>query len=105
MDDMQGRIYDERVIQLYYVPREIYYPNFKKDITPPVIKAPVKPKVDNALSLPQISKSSHIASSRTNWSTSSWSFINLFFMINLSACNDPSNIYLVYISDNGNNAD
>lgn len=35
---MQGRIYDERSITIYYVPRELYYPNFKKNMTPPVIK-------------------------------------------------------------------
>ena len=60
---MQGRMYDERIIRLYYVPREIYYPNYKKDITPPVVKAPPKIQKDINL-LPQLSKSSHIATSR-----------------------------------------
>lgn len=38
MEEMQGRIYDERSISLYYVPRDLYYQNFKKNITPPAIK-------------------------------------------------------------------
>lgn len=38
MSEMQGRIYDERTIQLFYVPRELYYPNYKKNLTPPAIK-------------------------------------------------------------------
>lgn len=60
---MQGKFYDERVIRLYYIPRDIYYPNYKKDITPPTIKAPPKAKKENPFSnLPQISKSAHIAS-------------------------------------------
>lgn len=59
---MQGKFYDERVIKLFYVPREIYYPNYKKDITPPTIKAPPKKKVEPQLgTLPQISRTSHIA--------------------------------------------
>lgn len=63
MNEMQGKFYDERVIQIFYVPREIYYPNFKKDLTPPTIKAPLKPKKQNPLiNLQQLSKSSHIAS-------------------------------------------
>ena len=62
---MQNRIYDEKVIKLYFVPREIYYKNFKTDITPPTIKPP--PKGMNiqriATEIPKISKSSHIAQS------------------------------------------
>lgn len=38
MEEMQGRIYDERSISLYYVPRDLYYQNFKKNVTPPAIK-------------------------------------------------------------------
>lgn len=38
MAEMQGRIYDERTITLYYVPRELYYQNYKKGLTPPAIK-------------------------------------------------------------------
>lgn len=38
MEEMQGRIYDERVVTLFYVPRDLYYQNFKKNITPPPIK-------------------------------------------------------------------
>ena len=38
MEEMQGRMYDERVVTLYYVPRELYYQNYKKNITPPPIK-------------------------------------------------------------------
>lgn len=44
MNEMQGKFYDERVVRIFYVPREIYYPNFKKDLTPPAIKAPPKQK-------------------------------------------------------------
>jgi hypothetical protein len=62
MNEMQGKFYDERVIKLFYIPREIYYPNYKKDITPPAIKAPPKKKVEPQLgNLPQISRTSHIA--------------------------------------------
>ncbi len=62
MNEMQGKFYDERVIKLFYIPREIYYPNYKKDITPPAIKAPPKKKVEPQLAnLPQISRTSHIA--------------------------------------------
>ena len=35
---MQGRIYDERTIHLFYVPRDLYYQNYKKNLTPPAIK-------------------------------------------------------------------
>jgi RNA recognition motif-containing protein len=38
MEEMQGRIYDERTISLYFVPRDLYYQNFKKNLTPPVLK-------------------------------------------------------------------
>lgn len=38
MEEMQSRIYDERVVTLFYVPRDLYYQNFKKNITPPPIK-------------------------------------------------------------------
>jgi len=34
---MQGRIYDERTITLYFIPRDLYYQNFKKGLTPPPI--------------------------------------------------------------------
>lgn len=62
MNEMQGKFYDERVIKLFYVPRDIYYQNYKKDITPPTIKAPPKKKVETPFSnLSQISKTSHIA--------------------------------------------
>jgi hypothetical protein len=37
MGEMQGRIYDEISITLYYVPRDLYYKNFKKNMTPPAI--------------------------------------------------------------------
>lgn len=37
MGEMQGRIYDERVITLYFVPRELYYQNYKKGLTPPTL--------------------------------------------------------------------
>jgi hypothetical protein len=38
MEEMQGRIYDERVVSIYYVPRDLYYPNYQKNLTPPPIK-------------------------------------------------------------------
>jgi len=38
MSEMQGRIYDERTISLFYVPRDLYYQNYKKNLTPPAIK-------------------------------------------------------------------
>lgn len=38
MSEMQGRAYDERNIQIYYVPRELYYQNYQKKLTPPAIK-------------------------------------------------------------------
>lgn len=38
MEEMQGRMYDERSITLYYLPRELYYLNFKKTLTPPPLK-------------------------------------------------------------------
>ena len=38
MGEMQGRIYDERSITLYYMPRDMYYQNYKKNLTPPPIK-------------------------------------------------------------------
>lgn len=37
MAEMQDRIYDERSIKLYYIPRDVYYKNFKKDMTPPTL--------------------------------------------------------------------
>ena len=37
-EEMQGRIYDERTIELFYIPRELYYKNYQKNITPPAIK-------------------------------------------------------------------
>lgn len=59
---MQGRIYDERLIRLYFVTREIYYPNYRKELAVPAIKAPLKVLKENPFSnLPQISKSAHIA--------------------------------------------
>jgi hypothetical protein len=43
MAEMQGRIYDERTITLYYIPRELYYQNFKKNLVPPATTtAPAK---------------------------------------------------------------
>lgn len=30
MEEMQGRIYDERSITLYFVPRDLYTQNYKK---------------------------------------------------------------------------
>lgn len=38
MEEMQGRIYDERAVTLYYLPRDLYYQNYQKNITPPTIK-------------------------------------------------------------------
>jgi hypothetical protein len=38
MEEMQNRIYDERSIRLYYVPRDLYYKNYKKELTPPPLK-------------------------------------------------------------------
>ena len=38
MAEMQGRMYDERSITIYYLPRELYYQNYKKSLTPPQIK-------------------------------------------------------------------
>ena len=38
MSEMQGRIYDQRTIILFYVPRDLYYQNYKKNVTPPAIK-------------------------------------------------------------------
>ena len=35
--EMDGRTYDERTIKLYYVPRNLYYQNFQKNLTPPSI--------------------------------------------------------------------
>lgn len=35
---MQGRAYDERQVTLYYLPRDLYYQNYQKDLTPPPIK-------------------------------------------------------------------
>jgi hypothetical protein len=37
MSEMQGRIYDERTITLYFIPRDLYYQNFKKGLTPPTL--------------------------------------------------------------------
>lgn len=34
MAEMQDRIYDERTIKIYYVPKDLYYKNFKKNATP-----------------------------------------------------------------------
>lgn len=42
MAEMEGRIYDERTLRLYYWPRELYYKNFRSEITPPVLPAPLK---------------------------------------------------------------
>ena len=36
-DEMQEKIYDERVITLYYMPRDLYYKNYKKTLTPPTL--------------------------------------------------------------------
>ena len=48
MAEMNNRVYDERTISLYYVPRNLYYANFQKDITPPqiIITKPKLPIVD-----------------------------------------------------------
>ena len=81
MNEMQGKFYDERVIKLFYIPREIYYPNYKKDITPPAIKAPPKKKVEPQLgNLPQISRTSHIAT-KSVWIILKMFFINLHLML------------------------
>lgn len=37
-EEMQGRVYDERIVSLFYVPRDLYYKNYQKNITPPPIK-------------------------------------------------------------------
>ena len=42
MSEMQGRIYDERSIKMYYVPRSLYYRNYRPSITPPVLPPPLK---------------------------------------------------------------
>jgi len=42
MSEMQGRLYDERIIKLFYWPRDLYYKNFRTDITPPVLPPPLK---------------------------------------------------------------
>lgn len=63
MNSMKSRVYDERVIEVYYVPREIYYENYKKGMAMPIVKAPIKEKKDLTSILPQ-SKSAHIAVSR-----------------------------------------
>lgn len=78
MNEMQGKFYDERVIKLYYIPREIYYPNYKKDMTPPTIKAPLKKKVEPQLgTVSQISRTSHMATKTT------WVFWKIFLWISL----------------------
>ena len=33
-EEMNGRMYDEREIRLYFVPREFYYMNFQKGLDP-----------------------------------------------------------------------
>lgn len=42
MAEMQGRIYDERSIRLFYWPRDLYYKNYRKMITPPTLPQPLK---------------------------------------------------------------
>lgn len=42
MAEMQGRIYDERNIELFYIPRDIYYKNFRPALTPPTLPPPLK---------------------------------------------------------------
>ena len=42
MSEMQARIYDERTIQLFYVPHDLYYKNFRPNIVPPVLPPPLK---------------------------------------------------------------
>ena len=42
MSEMKGRIYDERTIQLYFIPREMYYKNFRPNIVPPTLPPPLK---------------------------------------------------------------
>lgn len=40
--EMQGRIYDERSIKVYYMPRDLYYKNFHPTVTPPTLPPPLK---------------------------------------------------------------
>jgi hypothetical protein len=42
MSEMQGRLYDERIIKLFYWPRDLYYKNFRVDVTPPTLPPPLK---------------------------------------------------------------
>lgn len=42
MAEMQGRLYDERIIKLFYWPRDLYYKNYQPDLTPPVLPPPLK---------------------------------------------------------------
>lgn len=42
MAEMQGRLYDERTIKLFYWPRDLYYKNYQPAIIPPVLPPPLK---------------------------------------------------------------
>jgi len=42
MAEMQGRLYDERTIKLFYWPRDLFYKNFQPTVTPPVLPPPLK---------------------------------------------------------------
>lgn len=62
---MQGRIYDERSITLYYMPRDLYYQNFKKNLTPPAIID--KKWSNNRMTIDNHSIKSTIITSLNNW--------------------------------------
>lgn len=42
MAEMQNRFYDDRSIKIFYVPRDLYYKNFRPKITPPTLPPPLK---------------------------------------------------------------
>lgn len=46
---MQERIYDERSIQIFYVPRDLYYKNYKKAMAPPTLPASNTPAPANPI--------------------------------------------------------